>query len=262
MVTFAKLLTQAQVRADGEGCALFVPESWHQGRTAYGGFSSALALAEALRIGGALAPLRSAQIAMMAPLAGEVKVNARIVREGRNATWITVEVTGEKGVGVSANFVFMRAVASALQLDERPPPADLIPVEEARTFQNENAPAFLRHHLDVRFATPRRERRGAELCWWVRAHEHDELDPALSLMLTADGLPPAVMPLLATRVPVSTMHWQVSLLTPAPATRDGWWLLRSTTDYAQDGCSSQRMAAWNSDGEAVLAGMQSVAIFG
>ena len=51
-------------------------------------------------------------------------------------------------------------------------------------------------------------------------------------------------------------------LTPAPATKDGWWLLRSTGDYAEKGCSSQRMAMWNADGVPVLAGMQSVALFG
>lgn len=63
-------------------------------------------------------------------------------------------------------------------------------------------------------------------------------------------------------VPVSTMHWQVNLLTAAPATRDGWWLLRSTGDYADHGCSSQRMGLWNSDGQPALAGMQSIALFG
>ena len=58
------------------------------------------------------------------------------------------------------------------------------------------------------------------------------------------------------------MHWQINLLTPAPFTRDGWYLLRSVGDYAEQGCSSQRMAIWNTDGAPVLAGMQSVALFG
>jgi hypothetical protein len=70
------------------------------------------------------------------------------------------------------------------------------------------------------------------------------------------------MPFLPRATPVSSMHWQVNMLTPAPATRDGWWLLRSVGDYAEKGCSSQRMAAWNADGEPVMAGMQSVALFG
>ena len=59
-----------------------------------------------------------------------------------------------------------------------------------------------------------------------------------------------------------TMQWQANLLTPAPRTREGWWLLRSTGDYAEQGCSSQRMAIWSADGEPMMAGMQSVAVFG
>ena len=85
----------------------------------------------------------------------------------------------------------------------------------------------------------------------------------MQLVLCADALPPGVLPLLARPAPpVSSMTWQLNLLTPAPATRDGWWLLRSTGDYSENGCSSQRMEIWNAAGEPVSLGMQSVAMFG
>lgn len=245
-----------------DGFRTAVPEDWHQGRTAYGGFSSALALAVAVRLGGELPPLRSAQISFIGPLAGAVEVRAQLLRRGRNATWIAAEISGENGVGFAATFVFMSPVESALHLDDRPAPAGLIRPEEARDFAMKHSPAFLRYHFEARFALPRSGEKRPELCWWVRARERDGLDPMIGLMLIADALPPGVLPLLHPGVPVSTMMWQCNLLTPAPATRDGWWLLRSTGDYAENGCSSQRMAIWNTDGEPVLAGMQSVAIFG
>lgn len=248
------------------GLTVRVPEDWHQGRTAYGGFSSALCLAAAMRVGGDLPPLRSAQVSMIAPLFGEVEVRARVVRRGRNATWVAAEITRAGEVGLTASFVFMGPVDSGLHINDRPPPAGLVPVDQARDFVNERGPMFLRHHFDVRFALPRSAEKRPEMCWWVRpregASEHGGLDPMVALLLTADALPPGVMSLLAPATPVSTMHWQVNLLTPAPATRDGWWLLRSTGDYAERGCSSQRMAIWNADGEPMLAGMQSVALFG
>lgn len=259
MATFSEIITLPRI--DGAR-HLTVPETWHQGRTAYGGFSSALALAEAMHVGEDLPPLRSAQVAMMAPLAGDVKVSARVLRQGRNATWIAAEVSGEKGVGVCANFVFMKPVPSKLQISQRPAPDNLIPLDEARTFVNERAPAFLRHNFDVRFALARNETPTADICWWVRPKLYQDLDPTLALLLTADGLPPGTMPLLGPAVPVSTMHWQVNLLCAAPLTRDGWWLLRSTSDFAQDGCSSQHMSVWNSEGHSMMAGMQSIALFG
>jgi hypothetical protein len=156
----------------------------------------------------------------------------------------------------------MGPVDSALHLNDCPPPARLIPPDEARSFVNERGPAFLRNHFDVRFALPKGEGKRSEMCWWVRARERAGLDPMVELMLCADALPPGVMSLLTPATPVSTMQWQVNLLTPAPVTRDGWWLLRSTGDYAEHGCSSQRMAIWNAAGVPMLAGMQSVALFG
>ncbi|VWX51217.1 thioesterase family protein [Novosphingobium sp. 9U] len=252
----------AQVLASGRDGSVVIPETWHQGRTAYGGFSSALALAEAMRVGGDLPPLRSAQIAMMAPLFGEVRVSAKVMRVGRNATWIAAEIANDRGVGTSANFVFMRPVESGVSVHDAAPAADLIPVDQAREFVNPNAPAFLRNHFEVRFALPRTQDRTADVCWWVRLSDTEGLDPAVALLLTADGLPPAVMPLLTAFIPVSTMHWQVNLLTATPHTQNGWWLLRSTADFAEQGCSSQRMQLWNSAGEPVLAGTQSIALFG
>jgi acyl-CoA thioesterase len=259
-MSFAGVLAAADPRESG--FAAVVPESWHQGRTAYGGFSTALALSAAMRVGGELPPLRSAQVSMIAPVFGAVEVRARLVRRGRNAVWIAAEILREGEVGFTASFVFMGPVESALHVNDRPMPAGVIPVDEASSFVNENGPAFLRNHFDIRFALPRTAEKRPEICWWVRARARDGLDPMTALVLCADGLPPGVMPLLTPSTPVSTMQWQVNLLTPAPATRNGWWLLRSASDYAEMGCSSQRMAIWNAEGAPVLSGMQSVALFG
>lgn len=259
-IPFSEVLAQGRDRAGN--LAIVVPEDWQQGRTAYGGFSSALALAVAMRAGGNLPPLRSAQVSMIAPLYGEVEVRARLLRRGRNAIWMAAEITREGEVGFTASFAFMGPVESTLHLNDRAAPKDLVPLDEARSFANERGPAFLRNHFDVRFAQPKGERKQPEMCWWVRAREREGLDPMTELLLCADALPPGVMSLLTPATPVSTMQWQCNLLTPAPATRDGWWLLRSTGDYAENGCSSQRMAIWNADGEPMMAGLQSVALFG
>jgi acyl-CoA thioesterase len=259
-VNFAALLAAAAPLADG--LRLTIPETWHQGRTAYGGLSSALCLSAALKVGGELPPLRSAQVSMIAPVAGEVEVRARVLRRGRNATWMAAEICGAQGLAFSASFVFMGPVASVVHVNDRPLPSDIVPLEQAEYLRRDYGALFVHNNFDVRFALPRSEEPRAVSCWWVRLRERQGLDPITELILCADALPPGVMPLLARRTPISTMHWQVNLLSPAPATRDGWWLLRSVGDYAEQGCSSQRMDAWNADGAPVMAGIQSVALFG
>ena len=261
-MSFLALLEGAEPR--DSGFALAIPESWHQGRTAYGGLSAALALCAASGVGGeGLPPLRSAAVSFVGPLAGPVRVSARKLRAGKNATWISAEILRAGEVGLSASFVFMGAVASALHLNDCPPPMGLIAPEDARErVPGAHAPAFLKNHFELRYALPQESAPRPEICYWVRLKQREGLDPATELLLIADALPPGVLPLLPPHIPVSSMTWQANFLTAAPQTRDGWWLMRDSSDYSENGCSSQIMRIWNADGAPVMAGMQSIAIFG
>jgi acyl-CoA thioesterase len=261
-MTFSALLEGAEPR--DSGFALAIPESWHQGRTAYGGLSAALAVSAARKVGGgALPPLRSAAISFVGPLAGPVEAAARKLRAGKNATWMSAEILSAGEVGLSASFVFMGPVPSTVHLRDCPAPGGLIAPQDAQVFgPNPHTPAFHKHHFEARFALPRAEGKQPDVCWWVRLKERDGLDPATELLLVADALPPGVLPLMSPTTRVSSMTWQANFLTATPRTRDGWWLLRSSADYAEAGCSSQIMRIWNADGEPMMAGMQSIAIFG
>lgn len=259
-MTLAEILAAAETTADGLRAE--IPETWMQGRTSYGGLSSALALVAAQGVGGeGLPPLRSATINFVGPLAGEVAASARVLRQGRNATWIAAEVTGESGVGLTATFVFMGPVESKLHLNEAAPPAGLIAVDEALPLNPHGNPGFTQH-FERRYALAKPDEARPEIAWWARLREAEGLNPMVALLLTADALPPGVMPLMGGWSPVSSMTWLVNLLTPQPVTRNGWWLLRAAGSYAENGCSSQDMAIWNVDGAPIASGMQSVAIFG
>ena len=250
-------------RIDG-GFALSVPETWHQGRTAFGGFSAAALLTAAMQVGGAgLPPLRSAALSFIGPVYGAIEARARILRCGKNATWASAELTRAGEVVASASFVFMGAVASAVHLNDCPPPSGLIVPDEARVFDaHALMPVFLKENFEVRFSLPKTADKTPELCWWARLKDRSGLDPMTEILLVGDALPPGVLPLLSGATPVSSMTWQANLLTAAPQTDDGWWLLQSRADYAENGCSSQTMRIWNSAGEPVVSGMQSIAVFG
>lgn len=262
MTSFGKLLREATRTSDG--FRLDVPASWHQGRTAYGGLSAAIALEAARQVGGeGLPPLRSAQVAFVGPVNGPIEARARLLRRGRNATWIGAELSREGEVVLTATFVFNGQIESGLVIEGTPAPAGLIPVEEAVPFPPGAAsPAFLRTHCEVRYAVPRGTEKHPEICWWVRLRDREGLNPLTEVVLIGDALPPGVMPLLDRRVPISSMNWHINVLDAAPTTRDGWWLLRDHGDQARHGASSDTLHLWTADGRPVLAGLQSVAIFG
>ena len=248
-------------RQNQHGFAATIPADWMQGRTSYGGLSAALALEAARGLADDLPPLRSAQVSFVGPLAGEVEVSARLLRRGRNASWVSAEVVSEAGIGLTATFVFMGPVeASALSLHDIPMPSGIVPLADAVPLPTRAGPSFA-PNFERRFARPQSTEPVPEICWWERLKDADGLDPITALILLGDALPPGVMPLTGP-VPISSMTWLVNLLTPEPRTKDGWFLLRAVGNYAEKGCSSQDMAIWNSDGTAVAVGMQSIAIFG
>jgi acyl-CoA thioesterase len=240
-----------------------IPDNWLQGRTAYGGLSTALGLHAAKASDEDLPPLRSATVSFIGPLAGDVRVSATRLRRGRNAAFVQADVESEAGLGLRAVFVFMRDQQSTIDHAVGRAPDFARPGPEDRVYSGKSqgpGPGFLTNFEFVDRREPGEDR--AEWLRWVRVKDREGLDPEVELALIADCLPPAAMRLAPAFMPLSSLTWLVNLLGPVPATEDGWWLLRARTDYARAGSSSQNMGIWSSDGTAVAEQMQSVAIFG
>ncbi|MEP7349158.1 MAG: thioesterase family protein [Sphingorhabdus sp.] len=236
-----------------------IPASWHQGRTAYGGLSSVLAYQAAKLADADLPPLQSAQIAFVGPLAGEVDVTATILRRGKNTAFVKSEIRGSDGIGLSGTFIFMNRRDSHLDYEGLTRP-DFPPVPSAENVRS-GPPEFFTGHMQYPDKRIELGSATSRLASWHRLTEYQGLDPVAELVCIGDALPPSAMGLMTEKGMISSMNWQINMLTDAPATNDGWWYLESETHQAANGASSQYMTAWNSDGVPVLTGMQSVAIF-
>ena len=236
-----------------------IPDTWLQGRTSYGGLSAALALHAAQLSEPDLPPLRSALVAFIGPLSGEVTIRPTKLRRGRNAVFIQADIESDAGLGLRATFVFMNAVVSRVDYETGTAPDFPRPGPDDTTYKGENSGFFIQNFemLDRRDASVG----PVEWLRWLRLQDREGLDPMVELMAVADCLPPAAFKLLGGPAPVSSMTWQLNILGPHPATTDGWWLLRADARYAKGGSSSQDMMIWNADGRVVAEQMQSVAIF-
>jgi acyl-CoA thioesterase len=236
-----------------------IPPSWHQGRTCYGGLSATLAYQAARNLDADLPPLQSAQISFSGPLAGQVEIEASMLRRGRNTAFIRSDIFAGGDTGLSCNFIFMNRRDSHLSYEGLTRP-DFPPIPTPDDIRS-GPPEFFTGHmqypdkrLELGLNTPR-------LASWHRFTERDGLDTVAELICIGDGLPPSAMGLMTEKGMVSSMNWQINILTDTPSTKDGWWFLESNTHHAGHGASSQYMTVWNSDGQPVMTGMQSVAIF-
>lgn len=248
-------MTLPALEADEEGFRAVIGNHWLQGRTAYGGASAAVALMATKAAFTDLPPLRSAQIAFVGPLAGAVRTTPALLRRGKNSAFVACDVAGLDGVGLRALFLFMASRPSAIAFE------DLRAPEAANPNDHPVDAASLPQGFLTNFDLSNWSTREAGFTRWARLKDRAGLDPEVELIAIADALPPAAMALAKEWGPISTTTWQLNLVTDAPATRDGWWLLGADTLHAGHGSSSQTMTIWNRDGEAVATASQSVALF-
>jgi acyl-CoA thioesterase len=258
--SFTALMESAE--ADGAQFRVTIPDEWMQGRTTYGGLSAALCLETALQSFPDLPPLRSAMITFIGPAGGDVRGEAQVLRQGKSVTYVEADIVGEKGLATRAVFAFGAGRPSAFNATYTPSPA-MPPPEECEPYFNDGPSPSFTQRFESRLAKGGRPVSGSD-CHdhfiWVR-HRDEDAAGMTALIALADMPPPAVLPMLRAPAPVSSMTWAVNILTERPVTRDGWWLLQSRGENALEGYSSQDMLVWNRDGELVIAGRQSVAIF-
>jgi hypothetical protein len=176
-----------------------VPDNWLQGRTAYGGFSAALALHAAQMSDTDLPPLRSAQVAFIGPLSGDITIRATRLRRGRNAAFVQADVESAAGLGLRATFVFMGPIASRVDHHTGTAPAFAVPDADTATYRGHSAVAFSRNFdlLDRRDDSVG----PAEWLRWVRLADRDGLDQMVELIAVADCLPPSALKLLGGPAP-------------------------------------------------------------
>ncbi|VWX60937.1 thioesterase family protein [Sphingorhabdus sp. 109] len=256
-IALADLLSQCG--AGGPENPVTLPQSWTQGRTAFGGLSGAIAYHAASLIEADLPPLRSTQIAFTGPLFGALIAETAMLRRGKNSAFVQSEIFGDKGLGLHCNFIFAAPRPTEVRTYDIAAP-DFPPLPGDSDLHS-GPPQFFTSNMEYvgkRIDTSTKTNR---LTRWMRLKQRAGLDPVAEILCMCDSLPPSVMGLLDKNAMVSSMNWQVNLIAESPATQDGWWLIDSHTHHADHGSSSQYMSIWNSHRELIATAMQSVAYY-
>lgn len=253
--------TLMALKKSDDGYTAVTDENWLQGRTLFGGLVGAFTVAAARAAQPALPPLRSAQIAFAGPTIGALVIRPALLRHGRSASFVSVDVLAEGALCARALLTFA---------DERPSrhffadmPAPVAPPAEAG-FPVFDAPGAPRStsNFDGRFVGGGIPFSGAgrpELLLWLRhktAAPHDEA----ALIALADASPPAVFPIFTQPAPISTVNWTVDLLGPVPSPAD-WLLTQTFSPFVASGLSMQTTRMWTADGVPVLEARQLVAFY-
>lgn len=257
MVSLKELLDQIQPNHP-----ISLPPTWLQGRTAYGGLSSALAHHSVKQHSTSPnLPLKSAQISFIGPVSEDVIFTPEILRQGKSATQISVDAKVNQDVVYRANFVYSAPRDSNVTHDFIERPEVLEPAHYPSIPESPFTPQFL-NNFEVKFVNNAYPMAGIDkpdIIAWVRLKDASQLDPETLLLAIGDCLPPATMACFTRPAPVSSLTWSVDF--PQPAKANEWFLLRSTSLISQGGYSFQIMHAWYENGELALISTQTVSIF-
>jgi len=237
-------------------------ENWMQGRTLYGGASALIAYTHAIRAFTDLPPLRAAQVGFVAPVGGRVELQAEIVRQGRSVTQLRSELYQDGALALTAFFLFAEPRKPNALYPTRKPSDFPPPAEESEDVMSDKGPSFLRNNFEIRRAQNVSGPGEPVVRRWARLKNREELDPISELILLGDVLPPGAMRAMQRQGPISSINWSFNLLETNPQTEDGWWVSENASQHANNGYSSERLRLWNSEGQQVIDGLQSVAIFG
>jgi acyl-CoA thioesterase len=237
-------------------------ENWMQGRTLYGGASALIAYTHAIRAFTDLPPLRAAQVGFVAPVGGRVELQAEIVRQGRSVTQLRSELYQDGALALTAFFLFAEPRKPNALYPTRKPSDFPPPAEESEDVMSDKGPSFLRNNFEIRRAQNVSGPGEPVVRRWARLKNREELDPISELILLGDVLPPGAMRAMQRQGPISSINWSFNLLETNPHTEDGWWVSENASQHANNGYSSERLRLWNSEGQQVIDGLQSVAIFG
>lgn len=247
----------------GDGWTVSVGADWLQGRTLYGGLSSALCFEAATRQFEGLPPLRAAQLAYAGPASGELKIRVEEMRCGKSTAFIGVDLIGDAGLATRAIFCFGAARASSVTHSAVPQLA-VPPPDKSKPFFDGTPPLNFMQHFEWRRAgghLPLSRASDPTMLIWLRHRDAATRPSVSSLLALADAPPPAAIVLFDKFAPISTMTWSIDLHTDSIATDDGWFLVRTTADTVSDGYSGQAMTVWNAAGEPLMSSRQSVAVF-
>ena len=233
--------------------SLVLDRSWWSYAGPHGGFLASRLLAEARLLSDA--PPRALHVQFVAAAEeGPAEVDARVVREGRSATFVEASLCSGERTVARASVVLGSArsgpeipgpaappVPPPDALPELTPPVDFVPFSQ---------------HLEYRpFGDGGGLASGkAQIFGWIRFRDDRPVDEVAATLLV-DAPPPALYGALPAPVPIPTADLYVQYF-PGALHADPWALVRIVTSSAGDGWCVDDSEVWDRAGRLVASSRQ------
>lgn len=243
-----------------------IPESWSQGRTAYGGITGAILCDVSARDVDPVRRLRSIDISFVRPLEilKPFQIDVETLADGKTVTMKEVRIIQENKLRAMAKADFIAPLKSAVEISTFSAP-QIKPKEESLSL-GVKARAPFTQHFDNYLSTdapPFSGRMVAELGGWIRLKEEVSQFTHSHLICLIDSWPPTAATHYNSPKPLSTINWGIHFAEPvhniSPERHLGYL---SKVNFGEHGFSSSDAQIWGPDGQLLARSYQTNIIYG
>lgn len=249
-----------------ETCVTRFGEQWSQGKSAFGGLSAGFATTAMRKQLTQQQTLRSLMVSFIAPVApGQVSVDARILRQGKNVTQCSAEVQSDGQIVLQAMAAFGNPRTAF-----NPPRAEprALPDRNQGLAFSERAkrlPHFLQYFdgywMDG--GMPFSGQYKPFLRMWVRHRQDVSRYPVEKLVAIADIPPPVLLSHFEKPpVPASSLSWSLEFVEAPESVSGDWFFLDFEVDAAADGYTQQTGRIYDESGRLIALTRQCMVYFG
>ncbi len=266
-MNFDDIIAQTHAHMAGDLAHVQIDKSWSQGRSVYGGISSAVLFASLQATIEDERPIRTLNVNFVGPLLCDEPFIIKHVelRVGRNVSQLMAmaEQNGKNCVVLQACFAKSRESKVTV------PNCDLhdFTMPSKRTFIPnipKVTPKFLRQFdLSIQDGgIPFTGKKTSHYSGWFKFKQPQTQFNMVSLICLMDAFPPTLIQLLKWPAPASTINWNVEFLTTdvnyAP---NAWFAYHDITRHAQDGYGITEANVWDESGQLIAISRQRVGVF-
>lgn len=262
-----ELFAQAKTYADDKNVSMSLPNTWGQGRTAFGGVSAGLLYTAIKTQISDDRPLRSLSTNFVGPLIFDTPFSFQvdILREGKNATQAIGKIIQNEQVVVMQQACFGVGRDSGVVVESHS--THTMPATESLhilPFTQNVTPNFIQH-VDLAACggqAPFTASKDSHLHGYMRFKEAPTEINDAHLICLIDTWPPAVMQMFKQLAPASTMTWNLEFIHPHnPVAPTDFFAYQAETRQAADGYAHTEANIWDAQGELVAISRQCVAVF-
>ncbi|MBQ4849643.1 acyl-CoA thioesterase II [Pseudoalteromonas sp. MMG012] len=248
-------------------CELVFPQSWCQGRTAFGGLSAAMMLQNMKHQLPDNRRVLSMSVNFVGPLFSEHPfiIETQILRSGKNATQMLSTIKQGEKVCLVAQGCFAKereskAIVPITQNHQLSPANS----ERILPYQKNVMPEFFQHVAlnlqdgDMPFSGSNNSTLGG---WMKFKQAPTDTLQDVHLLALADAWPPTLLQMADTPSPASSMSWYIEFVEDITLSNNAWLGFEAHTHHSANGYGLEDAKIYADDGRLLALSRQTVAIF-